>query len=76
MPPEEPPAAPQTIVDHAATREPQETQSEPQRAAQRAEPIEPEIVRDVTVQVFGRSFKLRVGRLYVLTPEGFDEVDE
>jgi len=76
MPPEEPPAAPQTIVDHAATREPQETQSEPQRAAQRAEPIEPEIVRDVTVQVFGRAFKLRVGRLYVLTPEGFDEVDE
>ena len=76
MPPEEPPAAPQTIVDHAATREPQETQSEPQRAAQRAEPIEPEIVRDVTVQVFGRAFNLRVGRLYILTPEGFDEVDE
>ena len=76
MPPEEPPAAPQTIVDHAATREPQETQSEPQRAAQRAEPIEPEIVRDVTVQVFGRVFSLRVGRLYILTPEGFDEVDE
>jgi len=76
MPPEEPPAAPQTIVDHAATREPHETQSEPQRAAQRAEPIEPEIVRDVTVQVFGRAFTLRVGRLYVLTPEGFDEVDE
>ena len=76
MPPEEPPAAPQTIVDHAATREPQETQSEPQRAAQRAEPIEPEIVREVSVQVFGRSFRLRVGRLYVLTPEGFDEVDE
>jgi|DEB0MinimDraft_4_1074332.scaffolds.fasta_scaffold51908_1 hypothetical protein len=76
MPPEEPPAAPQTIVDHNATREPQEAQSEPQRAAQRAEPIEPEIVRDVTVQVFGRAFKLRVGRLYILTPEGFDEVDE
>jgi len=76
MPPEEPPAAPQTIVDHAATREPQETQSEPQRAPQRAEPIEPEIVREVSVQVFGRSFRLRVGRLYVLTPEGFDEVDE
>jgi hypothetical protein len=76
MPPEEPPAAPQTIVDHNATREPHETQSEPQRAAQRAEPIEPEIVRDVTVQVFGRAFKLRVGRLYVLTPDGFDEVDE
>jgi len=76
MPPEEPPAAPQTIVDYNATREPQETQSEPQRAAQRAEPIEPEIVRDVTVQVFGRAFQLRVGRLYVLTPEGFDEVDE
>ena len=76
MPPEEPPAAPQTIVDHAATREPHETQSEPQRAAQRAEPIEPEIVRDVTVQVFGRAFNLRVGRLYILTPEGFDEVDE
>jgi len=76
MPPEEPPAAPQTIVDHNATREPHETQSEPHRDAQRAEPIEPEIVRDVTVQVFGRAFKLRVGRLYVLTPEGFDEVDE
>jgi hypothetical protein len=76
MPPEEPPAAPQTIVDHNATREPQETQSEPQRAAQRAEPIEPEIVREVSVQVFTRWFKLRVGRLYVLTPEGFDEVDE
>ena len=76
IPPEEPPAAPQTIVDHAATREPQETQSEPQRDAQRAGPIEPEIVRDVTVQVFGRAFKLRVGRLYVLTPDGFDEVDE
>ena len=76
MPPEEPPAAPQTIVDHASTREPQETQSEPQRDAQRAGPIEPEIVRDVTVQVFGRAFKLRVGRLYVLTPDGFDEVDE
>jgi hypothetical protein len=75
MPPEEPPAAPQTIVDHNATREPQETQSEPQRVAQRAEPIEPEIVRDVTVQVFGRAFRLRVGRLYILTPEGFDEVD-
>jgi len=76
IPPEEPPAAPQTIVDHNATREPQETQSEPQRDAQRAEPIEPEIVRDVAVQVFGRAFKLRVGRLYILTPEGFDEVDE
>ena len=76
MPPEEPPAAPQTIVDHAATHEPQETQSEPQRAAQKAEPIEPEIVRDVTVQVFGRAFSLRVGRLYILTPDGFDEVDE
>ena len=76
MPPEEPPAAPQTIVDHAATREPQETQSEPQRAAQTAEPIKPEIVREVTVQVFGRAFSLRVGRLYILTPEGFDEVDE
>ena len=76
MPPEEPPAAPQTIVDHNATREPHETQSEPQRAAQKAEPIEPEIVRDVTVHVFGRAFTLRVGRLYVLTPEGFDEVDE
>ena len=76
MPPEEPPAAPQTIVDHNATREPQETQSEPQRAAQRAEPIEPEIVRDVTVHVFGQAFRLRVGRLYILTPEGFDEVDE
>jgi hypothetical protein len=76
MPPEEPPAAPQTIIDHAATHEPQETQSEPQRAAQKAEPIEPEIVRDVTVQVFGRAFRLRVGRLYILTPDGFDEVDE
>jgi hypothetical protein len=76
MPPEEPPAAPQTIIDHNATREPHETQSGPQRAAQRAEPIEPEIVRDVTVHVFGRAFKLRVGRLYVLTPDGFDEVDE
>ncbi len=76
IPPEEPPAAPQTIVDHKATREPQETQGKPQRAAQKAEPIEPEIVRDVTVQVFGQSFRLRVGRLYILTPEGFDEVDE
>jgi len=76
MPPEEPPAAPQTIVEHNATREPQETQGKPQRAAQKAEPIEPEIVRDVTVQVFGRVFQLRVGRLYILTPDGFDEVDE
>ena len=76
IPPEEPPAAPQTIVDHKATREPQETQGKPQRAAQKAEPIEPEIVRDVTVQVFGQSFRLRVGRLYILTPDGFDEVDE
>ena len=76
MPPEEPQAAPQTIVDHNATREPDEAHNEPQRAAQRAEPIEPEIVRDVSVQVFTRWFKLRVGRLYLLTPEGFDEVDE
>ncbi len=76
IPPEEPPAAPQTIVDHKATREPQETQGKPQRAAQRAEPIEPEIVRNVTVQVFGRAFSLRVGRLYILTPDGFDEWDE
>jgi hypothetical protein len=28
------------------------------------------------VQVFGRAFKLRVGRLYILAPDGFDEVDE
>ena len=76
MPPDEPPAVPQTIVDHAATREPQRQQSEPQQAAQKPEPIEPEIVRETSVLVFQRRQMLRVGRLYILTPEGFDEVDE
>jgi len=76
MPPDEPPAVPQTVVDHAATREPQRQQSEPQQAAQRPEPIEPEIVRETSVLVFQRRQMLRVGRLYILTPEGFDEVDE
>ena len=76
MPPDEPPAVPQTIVDHAATREPQRQQSEPQQAAQKPEPIEPEIVRETSVLVFHRRQMLRVGRLYILTPEGFDEVDE
>jgi len=76
MPPEEPPAGPQTVVDHTATREPQRQQSEPQQAAQRPEPIEPEIVRETSVLVFQRRQMLRVGRLYILTPEGFDEVDE
>ncbi len=76
MPPEEPPAAPQTIVDHAATREPQRQQSEPQQAAQSPEPIEPEIVRETSVLVFQRRQMLRVVRIYILTPEGFDEVDE
>ena len=76
MPPDEPPAGPQTIVDHAATREPQRQQSEPQKATQKPEPIEPEIVRETSVLVFHRRQMLRVGRLYLLTPEGFDEVDE
>ena len=76
MPPDEPPAGPQTVVDHAATREPQRQQSEPQQAAQKPEPIEPEIVREASVLVFQRRQMLRVGRLYILTPEGFDEVDE
>ena len=76
MPPDEPPAVPQTVVDHAATREPQRQQSEPQQAAQKLGPIEPEIVRETSVLVFQRRQMLRVGRLYILTPEGFDEVDE
>ena len=76
MPPEEPPAGPQTIVDHKATREPQRQQNEPQQATQKPEPIEPEIVRETSVLVFQRRQMLRVGRLYILTPEGFDEVDE
>ena len=76
MPPDEPPAGPQTIVDHAATREPQRQQSEPQQAAQKPDPIEPEIVRETSVLVFQRRQMLRVGRVYILTPEGFDEVEE
>ena len=76
MPPGEPPAVPQTVVDHAATREPQRQQSQPQQAAHKPEPIEPEIVRETSVLVFQRRQMLRVGRLYILTPEGFDEVDE
>lgn len=48
----------------------------PQQAAQKPEPIEPEIVRETSVLVFQRRQMLRVGRLYILTPEGFDEVDE
>ena len=76
VPPDEPPAVPQTIVDHAATREPQRQQSEPQQAAQKPGPIEPEVVRETSVLVFQRRQMLRVGRLYILTPEGFDEVDE
>ena len=47
-----------------------------QQAAQKPEPFEPEVVRDVSVLVFQRRQMLRVGRLYILTPEGFDEVDE
>ena len=46
-----------------------------QQAAHRPEPIEPEIVREASVLVFQRRQMLRVGRLYILTPEGFDEVD-
>ena len=76
MPPDEPPAVPQTVVDHAATREPQRQQSEPQQATQKQEPIEPEIVRETSVLVFQRRQMLWVGRLYILTPDGFDEVDE
>jgi hypothetical protein len=80
MPPPEPPAGPRTIVDHKATQTPAERQQAPQKPAQAAqqpaEPIEPEIVRDVSVLAFGRRQMLRVGRLYLLTPEGFDEVDE
>ena len=80
MPPPEPPAAPRTIVDHKATQTPAERQQAPQKPAQAAqqpaEPIEPEIVREASVLVFQRRQMLRVGRLYLLTPEGFDEVDE
>ena len=58
-----------------------------QQAPQQPEPIEPEVVRETSVLVFRRPqtlsalvFRrrqtLRVGRLYILTPEGFDEVDE
>jgi hypothetical protein len=79
MPPPEPPAAPRTIVDHKATQTPAERQQAPQKPAQAAqqpaEPIEPEIVREASVLVFQRRQMLRVGRLYILTPEGFDEVD-
>ena len=79
MPPPEPPAGPRTIVDHKATQTPAERQQAPQKPAQAtqqpAEPIEPEIVRDVSVLAFGRRQMLRVGRLYILTPEGFDKVD-
>jgi len=79
MPPPEPPAAPRTIVDHKATQTPAERQQalqKPAQAAQQpAEPIEPEIVREASVLVFQRRQMLRVGRLYILTPEGFDEVD-
>ena len=46
-----------------------------QATQQPAEPIEPEIVRETSVLVFQRRQMLRVGRLYILTPEGFDEVD-
>lgn len=80
MPPPEPPAAPKTIVDHKATQTPAEQPKAPQKPAQAiqqpAEPIEPEIVRETSVLVFQRRQMLRVGRLYLLTPEGFDEVDE
>ena len=103
MPPDEPPAGPQTIVDHKATAAPgtainrianlnadggkglpddvianacSQFPTGPQQAAQRPEPIEPEIVRETSVLVFQRRQMLRVGRLYILTPEGFDEVDE
>ena len=80
MPPPEPPAGPKTIVDHKATQTPAERQQAPQKpvqaAQQPAEPIEPEIVRETSVLVFQRRQMLRVGRLYLLTPEGFDEVDE
>ena len=80
MPPPEPPAAPRTIVDHKATQTPAERQQAPQKPAQAAqqpvEPIEPEIVRETSVLVFQRRQMLRVGRLYLLTPEGFDEVGE
>ena len=80
MPPPEPPAAPKTIVDHKATQTPGQQPKAPQKpvqaAQQPAEPIEPEIVRETSVLVFQRRQMLRVGRLYLLTPEGFDEVDE
>lgn len=80
MPPPEPLAAPRTIVDHKATQTPAERQQAPQKPAQAtqqpAEPIEPEVVRETSVLVFQRRQMLRVGRLYLLTPEGFDEVDE
>jgi hypothetical protein len=79
MPPPEPPAGPRTIVDHKATQTPAEQPKAPQKPAQAtqqpAEPIEPEIVRETSVLVFQRRQMLRVGRLYILTPEGFDEVD-
>ncbi len=79
MPPSEPPAAPKTIVDHKATQtpaeQPQASQAPVQATQQPAEPIEPEIVREASVLVFRRRQMLRVGRLYILTPEGFDEVE-
>ena len=49
--------------------------TECQQAAHGPEPIEPEIVRETSVLVFQRRQMLRVGRIYILTPEGFDEVD-
>ena len=80
MPPPEPPEAPKTIVDHKATQTPAQQPKAPQKPVQAtqqpAEPIEPEIVRETSVLVFQRRQMLRVGRLYLLTPEGFDEVDE
>ena len=80
MPPAGLPASWGTIVDHKAAQTPAERQQAPQKPAQAtqqpAEPIEPEIVREASVLVFQRRQMLRVGRLYLLTPEGFDEVDE
>ena len=70
---------PDDVIKNACRQFPTERQQAPQKPVQAtqqpAEPIEPEVVRETSVLVFQRRQMLRVGRLYILTPEGFDEVD-
>jgi len=63
------------ICNHPA-EQPKAPQKPPQATQQPSEPIKPEVVWEVFVEVFNQRQMLRVGRLYLLTPEGFDEVDE